>query len=50
MKANGIHTAEQLAAVNDGGLEAVGMSGYTHRQAARDLLGMTPEPVASVAP
>ena len=50
MKSNGIHTAEQLAAVNDGGLEAVGRSGYTHRQAARDLLGMTPEPVASVAP
>ena len=50
MKSNGIHTAEQLAVVNDGGLDAVGMSGYTHRQNARDLLGLTPEPVASVAP
>ena len=50
MKTNGIHTAEQLAAVNDGGLDAVGMSAYTHRQSARDLLGLTPDPVAAVAP
>ena len=50
LKANDIHTAEQLAAVHDGGLDAVGMSAYTHRQNARELLGLVPEPTGAVAP
>jgi|TARA_R100001443_G_scaffold6620_1_gene15529 predicted flap endonuclease-1-like 5' DNA nuclease len=50
LKVNGIHTAEQLAAVNDGGLEAVGMSAYTHRQSARELLNLVPDSVGSIAP
>ena len=50
LKVNGIHTAEQLADVNDGGLEAVGMSAYTHRQSARELLGRIPDAVGSIAP
>tara|TARA_R100000808_G_scaffold25072_1_gene61299 strand:+ start:10291 stop:10680 length:390 start_codon:yes stop_codon:yes gene_type:complete len=47
--ANDIHTAEQLASVHDGGLDAVGMGAYTHRQSARELLGdKKEEPVGLV--
>ena len=46
--ANDIHTAEQFAAVQDGGRDAIGMGAYAHRQAAQELLGNNKEPVGLV--